>query len=402
MRAGWTRPASRRAAPPCCAPISTASPPRQTRDDLVRLFAEPGLSRADRRRHHARSGRPDPLCRGAAQGGLGMPNRDYYLREGAQFDALSRRLSQLRDHAAAPRRHRRSRAKADAIIALERRIAEAHWTPERSRDVTQSINPMTPAQLADAGAAVQLAAAAPQPRASATCQTIIVRQTTAIQAEGRLFDEVPLQTWKDWMAFHFIRTYAQFLPRAFDEANFDFYSRTLRGVAAAARPLEARPRRARRHARRGGRRDLCRAPFPREQPAADDRAGRRSARRARASACAPIPGWTRRPAPRRSPSSTPSIRASAIRSATSIIPRFGSIRTTCSATCVRAAEFQQNLQLSRLPNPVDRSLWAMTPQTINAYYSPLTNQITFPAAILQPPFSIRRRIRRSITARSAR
>ena len=53
---------------------------------------------------------------------------------------------------------------------------------------------------------------------------------------------------------------------------------------------------------------------------------------------------------------------------------------------VRAAEFQQNLQLSRLPNPVDRTLWGMTPQTINAYYSPLTNQITFPAAILQPPF----------------
>jgi endothelin-converting enzyme/putative endopeptidase len=53
---------------------------------------------------------------------------------------------------------------------------------------------------------------------------------------------------------------------------------------------------------------------------------------------------------------------------------------------LRAAEFQWNLQLSRLPNPVDRSLWAMTPQTINAYYSPLTNQITFPAGILQPPY----------------
>jgi endothelin-converting enzyme/putative endopeptidase len=53
---------------------------------------------------------------------------------------------------------------------------------------------------------------------------------------------------------------------------------------------------------------------------------------------------------------------------------------------LRAAEFQHNLQLSRLPNPVDRSVWSMTPQTINAYYSPLTNQITFPAAILQPPY----------------
>ena len=92
------------------------------------------------------------------------------------------------------------------------------------------------------------------------------------------------------------------------------------------------------------------------------------------------------PAPRRSPSSTPSIRGSAIRSASSIIRRSGSTAPTCSATSCGPASSSWNLQLSRLPNPVDRSLWAMTPQTINAYYSPLTNQITFPAAILQPPF----------------
>ncbi len=52
----------------------------------------------------------------------------------------------------------------------------------------------------------------------------------------------------------------------------------------------------------------------------------------------------------------------------------------------RAGEFRWNLQLSRLPHPVDRTLWDMNPQTINAYYDPLMNQITFPAAILQPPY----------------
>jgi len=51
-----------------------------------------------------------------------------------------------------------------------------------------------------------------------------------------------------------------------------------------------------------------------------------------------------------------------------------------------AAEFQHQLDLQRLPKPVDRTLWDMTPQTVNAYYNPLMNQITFPAAILQPPF----------------
>ena len=56
------------------------------------------------------------------------------------------------------------------------------------------------------------------------------------------------------------------------------------------------------------------------------------------------------------------------------------------ANAVAAGNFQWKLQLSRFPLPVDRSLWSMTPQTVNAYYSPLSNQITFPAAILQPPF----------------
>ena len=51
---------------------------------------------------------------------------------------------------------------------------------------------------------------------------------------------MPLDTWKDYLAFHFINSYAQYLPRAFDEAKFDFFSRTLGGAAAAARALEAR------------------------------------------------------------------------------------------------------------------------------------------------------------------
>jgi endothelin-converting enzyme/putative endopeptidase len=53
---------------------------------------------------------------------------------------------------------------------------------------------------------------------------------------------------------------------------------------------------------------------------------------------------------------------------------------------IRAQQFAFDLDLERLPNPVDRTLWAMNPQTVNAYYNPLLNQITFPAAILQPPF----------------
>src|SRR5690606_7312048 len=120
-------------------------------------------------------------------------------------------------------------ARADRVIALERAIAEVHWTPEQSRDVSRSLNPMTPAELA---------ALAPEfnwpllldTQGLGDVGTIIVRQTSAIQGEGWLFASTPIETWKDWLAFHFISSNAELLPRAFDEAHFDFYSRALRGV----------------------------------------------------------------------------------------------------------------------------------------------------------------------------
>jgi endothelin-converting enzyme/putative endopeptidase len=356
----------------------------QTRDDLIRLFALPGYPSPVGVGITPNPADPTRYVAGTAQSGLGMPNRDYYLREGAQFDAYRaayrnyvitiQRLAGIAD----------PEAKADAIIALERRIAEAHWTPERSRDVTQSINPMTPAQLA------QLAPQFNWPlflssQGLGDVQTVIVRQTTAIQAEARLFEEVPLQTWKDWMAYRFISSSAQFLPRAFDDANFEFHSHTLRGVERqrdrwkrGLNVLDGTLGEAlgeiyvRRHFPESSRRQMT-------ELVGDLRGALTERLRGNA--------WM-----------DEATRAAALAKLDAFDPRIGhpvrfidysSLRVDPNdliGNMMRAAEFQQNLQLSRLPNPVDRSLWAMTPQTINAYYSPLTNQITFPAAILQPPF----------------
>jgi endothelin-converting enzyme/putative endopeptidase len=356
----------------------------QTRDDLIRLFALPGYPAPIGVGITPNPADPTHYVVGTTQGGLGMPNRNYYLQEGAQFDAYRaayrnyvitmQRLAGIPD----------AEAKADAIIALERRIAEAHWAPERSRDVTQSINPMTPAQLAEL---------APQfnwplllsSQGLGNVPTIIVRQTTAIQAEGQLFESVPLQTWKDWMAFQFIRSYAQFLPRAFDEANFEFYAHTLRG----------QPQQRDRWKRGLGVLDgalgeaVGRIYVERHFPETSRRQMTELVGDLRAALGDRL---------RDNKWMDDATRTAALAKLDAFDPRIGnpihwidysSLRVDPSdllGNMVRAAEFQQNLQLSRLPNPVDRTLWGMTPQTINAYYSPLTNQITFPAAILQPPF----------------
>ncbi|MBX3561034.1 MAG: M13 family metallopeptidase [Sphingomonas sp.] len=320
----------------------------------------------------------------AGQAGLGMPNRDYYLREGEQFD---RYRAAYRDYVATILRlsgDARAEAKADAIVALERRIAEAHWTPERSRDIRSIYNPMDREQLTEL--APQFDWPATMARLGlGDVPSVVAAQTTAIAAIGTMLDDVPLDTWKAWTTFHFLNTYAAYLPRAFDAANFNFYSRTLRGVE------EQRDRwkrglnllngtigeavgeiYVRRHFPAESRRqmteliDNLRAAFRERLERLD---------------------WM-----------DDATRAQALAKLDTFEPRIGHPerfidytpirieRSDLIGNVMRAGEFNWNLQVSRLGGPVDRGLWNMNPQTINASYNPLMNQITFPAGILQPPF----------------
>jgi len=356
----------------------------RSRDDLLRLFATPGYISPVDVGILPNPADPTRYVAFAGQGGLGMPGRDYYLREGAQFDAARtgyrnyivelHRLAGIAD----------PEAKADAIIALERRIAEAHWTPERSRDVRQLINPMNREQL------TQLA-----PQFNWTpwlqqiglgeVQTIIAGHTTAITAIGQLLDTVPLETWKDYMTFHMLSTAAPYLPRAFDQANFNFYSRTLRGVE---QPRD-RWKRGLDVVNGAVGEAVGRIYMERHFPAESRRQMGELVANLRAAFAERLRTleWM-----------DEATRAQALAKLDAFDPRIGGPerfidysamridRGDILGNVMRAGEFHHNLQLSRLPHPVDRSLWGMTPQTINASYSPLSNQITFPAAILQPPY----------------
>ncbi|HYD14118.1 MAG TPA: M13 family metallopeptidase [Allosphingosinicella sp.] len=320
----------------------------------------------------------------AGQGGLGMPNRDYYLREGEQFDRYRaayrnyviqlHRLAGIAD----------PEARADRIIALERRIAEAHWTPERSRDIQAINNPMNRAQLA------QLAPQFDWPnylqrRGLGNVDIVIATQTTAITGIGRLLDEVPLDTWKDYLTFHFINSYAQYLPRAFDEAKFDFFNRTLGGQ----QQQRERWKRGLGYVNASMGEAVGKIYIERHFPAESRRQMTELIGNLRAAFAERLRNleWM-----------DDATRQAALAKLDAFEPRIGGPavwidytnyrvdRNDLLGNMVRAAEFNWNLQLSRLPNPVDRRLWGMNAHIINASYNPLQNQITFPAGILQPPF----------------
>ena len=320
----------------------------------------------------------------ATQSGLGLPNRDYYLLPGAKYDAYraAYRTYMIRMQMLAGIAE--PAARADRIIALEKAIAIAHWTPERSRDILATNNPMTRAQLA------RLAPQLDWPRSLTKLglggqQKVIVRQPSAVAAAARLLATMPLSTWKDYLAFHFIRTHAQYLPRAFDEAHFNFYSRTLRDV----------PKQRDRWKRgidvvNGALGEAVGQIYvERHYPPASDRQMGELVTNIRGALGDLIDrnAWM-----------DAATKKEALAKLASFDPRTGHpakyidystlkvVRGAALDNAVASDDFDWKLQLSRLPKPIDRSLWYMTPQTNNAYYDPSMNQITFPAAILQAPY----------------
>jgi putative endopeptidase len=320
----------------------------------------------------------------AGQDGLGMPDRDYYLLEDERFvefrAAYRTYVTRIHELAGIDE----AEAKADAIIELETSIAGTHWTRAESRDIQKIYNPMTVAQLQ------QLAPKFAWERMLDSLglggvEPIVVAQPSAISAAGEMLESVPLDTWKDYLAFHFIRANAPFLSEDFDRAHFEFYSRTLSGIE------EQRER-----WKRGA--DLVNANlgeavgkvyverhFPPEAKAQMDElvANLKAALEERLGENEWMDDATREQA---------LAKLATFESRIGYPEKwtdYGPLEIEAGdmlGNTLRVTEFLWKEQLSRLGGPVDRKIWPYPPQTVNASYNPLLNQITFPAGILQPPF----------------
>lgn len=320
----------------------------------------------------------------AAQDGLGMPDRDFYLLDDARFREFR---SAYRDYVV--KLHELAgigdaEAKAEAIIALETQLAEHHWSQAESRDIQKIYNPMTVAELQ------QLAPQFAWERMLDSLglggvEPIFVAQPSVMKAAGEMLESVPLETWKDYLAFHFIRSNAEFLSEDFDQAHFEFYSRTLNGIE------EQRER-----WKRGA--DFVNANlgeavgklyverhFPPDAKAQMDElvANLQAALKERLGRNEWMDEETREQALAKLATFEPRI------GYTEKWTDYGPLEIEAGdmlGNSLRVNEFLWREQLDRLGGPVDRALWPYPPQTVNASYNPLLNQITFPAGILQPPF----------------
>ncbi|MHA7871469.1 MAG: M13 family metallopeptidase, partial [Hyphococcus sp.] len=216
-------------------------------------------------------------------------------------------------------------------------------------------------------------------------ETFVVAQTTAIDGAAELFDQTPLATVKDYLAFHFINAQAANLPSAFDQASFEFFGRTLRG----AEEQRERWKRGVQTINAGLGEAVGQIYVDRHFPA-----------NYKAEMDALVANLVAAFKERLQQNEwmDEETREQALLKLSTFEPRIGYTEKwtdytplaisgdTLLENALAITEFQWQEQLNRLGGPVDRKIWPYPPQTVNASYNPLLNQITFPAGILQPPF----------------
>ena len=355
------------------------------RSQLLKLmFVDRGYASPIRIGINASPDDPTRYEAAAGQARLGLPTRDYYLLPGAKYDSIRAAYRQYIIDLSKLAGLSDPEGRADRIIALETRLSKDQWTPERRRDPVATHNVMNRAKLTKL---------APQFNWTETlkdmglgsAKTVDVAEPSAVTAAGKRIADVPLSTWKEYLAFRFISDHAQFLPKAFDDAHFGFYGKTMNDV----QEQRARWKRGIQLLDGSLGEAVGQLYVAQHWPAETAQLAQELVDDVRAAYRQKISNASWMDAP---------TRKAALEKLGTFDPRIGHpvkwidysslkvSRDNVLANAIASEDFDWKLQLSRFPKPVDRTLWDMTPQTVNAYYDPTMNQITVPAAILQPPF----------------
>jgi endothelin-converting enzyme/putative endopeptidase len=340
--------------------------------NLFGLWVAPGFSDSD---HYA------PYL---IQGGITLPNRDYYLADNDHMKALREKyaiyVSAMLKLAGLDDTDNR----AARVIALEKSIAQVQTSLADNEIIDKANNPWKRSDFAAKAPGLDWDAYFAAAGLSQQ-DTFIVWEPTAFTAESALVASTPIDTWKDWLTFHLINAYAGVLPKAIADTQFDFFGKTMSGVS------QQRPRWQRGVAVVNGYLgDAVGKIYAEKYFSPEAKATAQSmvinliaAYHKRIAALT----WL-----------APSTKAEAQAKLDTLYVGVGYPESwkDYSAYDVRSGDAFGNAWrgrlwdyqrvVARLGKPVDKHEWSMTPQTVNAVNLPLQNALNFPAAILQPPF----------------
>ena len=365
-------------------PLLDAVREAKTRDDIARFAARPGNFSESFFRPMITDDQknPDRYALYITQAGLGLPDREYYLSEKfkAQKERYQTYVAQMLQLAGWPEPEKNA---AD-IVALETKIAEAHWTRAEGRDRDKTYNPTTIDGLEKSAPGFPWALSFKEAGLDKAGR-IIVRQNTALPKLAALFAATPVDTLKAWEAFHVTDAAAPLLSKRFADARFEFRSKFLTGAPEERERWKRAVTASQMAMGEAIGREYVAEYFPPESKAKMEAlvASLRVALKARMENLQ----WM-----------TPATKAKAVEKLAKFNVKIGypakwrdysalqPVEGDLVGNTERAAKFRWDYEVARLNKPVDKGEWGMTPQTVNAYYSATRNEIVFPAAILQPPF----------------
>jgi len=355
-----------------------------TRTDIAKLFGLPGFASLFDLDLPPDLKNPDRYSVVISQSRLGLPDRDYYLKDDPKLKEIREKYVAYIGQMLTLGGVTDATAKAADIMAFETAVARVQWPYEKRRDVDATYNPRTKQELLayapGFGWQAFLDASSVGGR-----QELVLSELTAIRDLADLFKRTSLPTLKAYLTFHYLSDHAPYLPKRFDEARFAFYGQTLRGQPqqrerwkrAVDEVNEALGEQV-------GQLYVARY-FPPESKAKMQElvANLRAALSDRIDSLEWMTPETKSRAHEKLATFTPKIGYPDVwKDYSNLTVR----RDDLIGNVRRAAEWHWQYQVARLDKPVDRAEWQMTPQTINAYYNPLNNEIVFPSAILQPPF----------------
>ena len=321
------------------------------------------------------------------QYGIGLPDESYYREEQygpirEQYTEHIARMLELAGLATSDD----SRGRAEKIVALETRIAAAHWDVVARRDADKTYNPVTWDELPTLAPGFPWHDWAREVGGTEeTFGRLVAMQPDFLTAVADLWATEPLETWTEWLRWRVVTSRAPYLTSDLVDENFRFFgtamsgteeikARWKRGVAAVEAALGEEV----------GKEYVARHFPPGHKARMEELVANLTA--------------AYRYSINRLPWMTPATQERALAKLEAFVPKIGypdewrdysGLEVHADdllGNVRRSAAFEHDYELGKLGGPVDRGEWDMTPQTVSAYYNPVMNEIVFPAAILQPPF----------------
>ena len=319
-----------------------------------------------------------------SQAGFGLPERDYYFSTEQRFTEIRGAYEKHIDNVFKLAGRKDSAAVAKDLMGFETRLAQASWPAVKMRDIEALYNPTTVEGAEQTTPGIDWSIWLTEMTLPGSGQ-LVLTQPDYFQAVGKAITEVPLATWKDYLTLRTIDAYSPYLSKAFVDENFDFYQRTLSGTPQ----IKPRWKRALGELE-GSTGDLLGQEYVKRHfpPEAKQRMDVLVGNLLKAfDASIDELAWM---GPDTKKAAHDKVRNFTVKVGyptkwkdyTALVVD----KDDLLGNVLRARAVNVQREVTKVGQPVDKGEWCMTPQTVNAYYNPITNEITFPAAILRWPF----------------